>query len=66
MAIDERRGVSFPGRHARLEFAVQPAAGPPARRHRLRVLSVADPRAANSCQLGGLDLYHAQTDEGAP
>ena len=64
VALDERRGLAFPGRHARVEFSLgaEGARGVAARRWRLRVVRVADPAAANSVQLACLDLYTSLCD----
>jgi hypothetical protein len=56
--LDEQQGVAFPGRHVRLQFELPPAArAVAARRWRLRIVSVANPAAANSVQLACWDLY---------
>ena len=54
--VDEQKEVVFTQRGERVEFEVA-AGGPPARRFRLRIVSVADPGAANSVQLAGWELY---------
>ena len=60
VALDEQRSLRFPARHHRLHLPLAgtaAAAVAPSRRFRLRVVSVADPAAANSVQLCCLDLY---------
>lgn len=54
----ERSGVAFPARLAPLAFTLPPAArGQALRWVRLAVVATADPRAANSVQLGAWRLY---------
>lgn len=66
MSLDEQRQLAFPGRHHRLLLHL-PGGAPavPSRRFRLRVVSVADPSAANSVQLACLDLYGEQQEQQA-
>jgi peptide-N4-(N-acetyl-beta-glucosaminyl)asparagine amidase len=54
--LDERTGLRFLNRGERLRFQLKHPARP-ACQFRLRVMSVADPRAANSVQLACLDLF---------
>jgi peptide-N4-(N-acetyl-beta-glucosaminyl)asparagine amidase len=54
--VEERKDIQFPGRGCRLEFVIQ-GKKPCSRRYRLRIISVRDPKSANSVQLGGWDLY---------
>jgi peptide-N4-(N-acetyl-beta-glucosaminyl)asparagine amidase len=60
VTLDEQTSLHFPQRHHRLLLRI--AAGPgaaaaPSRRFRLRVVSVANPGAANSVQLACLDMF---------
>lgn len=59
LPLDERSGVEFQGRHARLQFDLAAGGAPAARRFRLRIARVADPGAANSVQLACWDMYEA-------
>lgn len=58
-ALDVRRGVSFPGRHALLSFQV--ASPRPCISYRLRVTATARPQEANSVQISCVNLYSSES-----
>jgi hypothetical protein len=57
--LDERAGVKFSARGQLLNFTVPANSRAPARRWRLRVLTTADPAAANSVQLAAWEFFAA-------
>jgi peptide-N4-(N-acetyl-beta-glucosaminyl)asparagine amidase len=57
VVMDERRGVRFARRGEQLQFDVERRSRAAAGRVRLRVVTVADPAAANSVQLACWELY---------